>query len=348
MSFQQPPLPYGLDALRPFLGEEQMTYHYGKHHAAYFKKLNAPGRGQAGGRVCRCGRGGPVAAGRSSTTPPRPGTTRSSGTACRPPAAASPRASCCRPSSAISADLDDFKKEFSEKAANLFGSGWTWLAADKQGKLEIMPLGNADTPLKHDREPILTLDVWEHAYYIDYRNERPRFIEGFWTQGELGLRRQVPGRAGQVGGSRINCSQRKQPHSVWPWCRCTAACRGRSPTEPHRRVVAVLRPSHTAALKAPEPEDAARRGRETSRVATRTELAGFRFSGRQRSVVLLYGPVRAGRVGQAREKRAGPESRSGVFFCWTQAAGANRANPAHLGAFARCPRPASRPRGRGP
>ena len=53
---------------------------------------------------------------------------------------------------------------------------------DKQGKLEIMPLSNADTPLKHDRTPILTLDVWEHAYYIDYRNLRPKFIEGFWTK----------------------------------------------------------------------------------------------------------------------------------------------------------------------
>ena len=78
--------------------------------------------------------------------------------------------------------LAQFTQQFAEKAANLFGSGWTWLAADKQGKLEIMPLGNADTPLRHDREPVLTLDVWEHAYYIDYRNERPRFIDSFWSK----------------------------------------------------------------------------------------------------------------------------------------------------------------------
>ena len=77
---------------------------------------------------------------------------------------------------------DKFKQAFSDKAAKLFGSGWAWLAVDKQGKLEIMPLSNADTPLKHDRTPILTLDVWEHAYYIDYRNLRPKFIEGFWTK----------------------------------------------------------------------------------------------------------------------------------------------------------------------
>ncbi|MBI3211554.1 MAG: superoxide dismutase, partial [Simkania negevensis] len=75
--------------------------------------------------------------------------------------------------------LDEFIKQFSSAAATLFGSGWAWLATDAQGKLEIMPLSNADTPLKHGKHPILTLDVWEHAYYIDYRNERPRFIEQF-------------------------------------------------------------------------------------------------------------------------------------------------------------------------
>ena len=74
---------------------------------------------------------------------------------------------------------EEFMKKFSDAAATLFGSGWAWLASDNQGKLEIMPLSNADTPLKHRKAPILTLDVWEHAYYIDYRNERPRFIEQF-------------------------------------------------------------------------------------------------------------------------------------------------------------------------
>jgi len=76
--------------------------------------------------------------------------------------------------------FDDFKSQFSTAAAKLFGSGWAWLAMDSAGKLEIMALSNADTPLRHGKEPILTLDVWEHAYYIDYRNQRPKFIEGFW------------------------------------------------------------------------------------------------------------------------------------------------------------------------
>jgi Fe-Mn family superoxide dismutase len=76
--------------------------------------------------------------------------------------------------------LAAFQKAMSEAAVKLFGSGWAWLAADPAGKLEIMPLGNADTPLKHDKEPVLTIDVWEHAYYIDFRNERPKYVEAFW------------------------------------------------------------------------------------------------------------------------------------------------------------------------
>jgi len=77
--------------------------------------------------------------------------------------------------------FEAFRKAISEAGVKLFGSGWAWLAADKQGKLEIMPLGNADTPLKHGKEPVLTIDVWEHAYYIDYRNERGKYVDGFWN-----------------------------------------------------------------------------------------------------------------------------------------------------------------------
>ncbi len=69
----------------------------------------------------------------------------------------------------------------SEAAIKLFGSGWAWLAADDNGNLEILPLGNADTPLKHGKTPLLTIDVWEHAYYVDYHNERPKYVDGFWN-----------------------------------------------------------------------------------------------------------------------------------------------------------------------
>jgi superoxide dismutase, Fe-Mn family len=181
MSFEQPKLPYALDALRPLCSEEQMTYHYAKHQAAYFKKLNSLVEGKP-----------------EASLSLRSVVLQSSGVVFNNAAQAWNHTffwNCMSPSGgglpkgevlqAIVRDFGGFeglKKEFSEKAAGLFGSGWTWLAADKQGKLEVMPLGNADTPLRHEREPVLTLDVWEHAYYIDYRNERPRFIEAFWSK----------------------------------------------------------------------------------------------------------------------------------------------------------------------
>lgn len=179
MAFQQPELRYALDALQPFLSKEQMTYHYGKHHAAYFKNLNALVEGK------------PEAA-----LPLREVVIKSSGGVFNNAAQASNHTffwNCLSPSGggepkgqllqAIARDFGSvagFQKAFSDAAKTLFGSGWAWLASDKQGKLEIMALGNADTPLKHEKEPLLTLDVWEHAYYIDYRNDRPKYIEGFW------------------------------------------------------------------------------------------------------------------------------------------------------------------------
>lgn len=74
----------------------------------------------------------------------------------------------------------NFKEQFSATAVKLFGAGWAWLAQNQEGKLEILPMKDAFTPLTENKTPILTLDVWEHAYYIDYRNARPKFVEGFW------------------------------------------------------------------------------------------------------------------------------------------------------------------------
>lgn len=179
MAFQLPELPYAIGALQPFLSEEQMQYHFGKHHAAYFNKLNALVDGKPGADL-----------------PLRDLVIESSGPVFNNAAQAWNHTlfwNCMSPSGggepgdevleSLKRDFGsfgDFRKAFSDAAASLFGSGWTWLAQDKQGKLEIMPLSNADTPLKHGKDPVLTLDVWEHAYYVDYRNERPRFIEGFW------------------------------------------------------------------------------------------------------------------------------------------------------------------------
>ena len=179
MPFQQPPLPFAMNAMKPFLSEEQLTYHYGKHHAAYFKNLNGlvEGKPEAGMslREVVVQSTGPVFNNAAQAW------NHSFYWDCMSPnGGGEPKGDLA---AALQRDFGSFvafQKAMSEAAVKLFGSGWTWLATDKQGKLEIMPLGNADTPLKHGKEPLLTIDVWEHAYYIDYRNERPKYIEAFW------------------------------------------------------------------------------------------------------------------------------------------------------------------------
>lgn len=180
MSYKQPELPYGIGALAPYLSEEQLTFHYGKHHAAYFAKLNS------------------LVAG----TPDEERTLEeliltSSGAIfnnaaqafnhsfywrCMAPGAGGEPTGNLRAAVERSFhSFEEFQDHFSQAAAGLFGSGWTWLAADENRTLEILALSNADTPQKHGKHPILTIDVWEHAYYVDYRNDRLKYIGGFWN-----------------------------------------------------------------------------------------------------------------------------------------------------------------------
>jgi len=179
MPFTQPPLPYPLEALEPYLSKEQMSFHYGKHHAAYFTNLNRLTEGKPEAEMSL-----------------REVVVKSTGPVFNNAAQAWNHTfyfNCMKPggggeptgklAQAIVRDFgsfQDFQKAFNDAAVALFGSGWLWLATDKQGKLELMPGGNADTPIKHGKEAVLTIDVWEHAYYIDYRNERGRFVNGFW------------------------------------------------------------------------------------------------------------------------------------------------------------------------
>ena len=128
---------------------------------------------------------------RCSTTRPRPGTTASTGTACRPEGGGEPHGDLAAAIQRDFGSFADFQQAMSEAAVKLFGSGWAWLAADTAGKLQIVPLGNADTPLKHGKEPVLTIDLWEHAYYIDFRNERAKIRRWFLGGCQLGLRRKV-------------------------------------------------------------------------------------------------------------------------------------------------------------
>jgi superoxide dismutase, Fe-Mn family len=181
MPFQQPPLPFAMTAMKPFLSEEQLHYHYDKHHAAYFKNLNGLVEGKPEAsmtlrEVVVKSPAGPVFNNSAQAW------NHSFYWDCMMPGGGGePKGDLAAAIARDFGSFDAFKKSMSEAGVKLFGSGWAWLAADKQGKLEIMPLGNADIPLKHGKEPVLTVDVWEHAYYVDYRNERPKYVDGFWS-----------------------------------------------------------------------------------------------------------------------------------------------------------------------
>lgn len=178
-AFQQPALPFAMNAMKPFLSEEQLLYHYTKHHAANFKILNdlVKGKPEAGMslREVILQSTGPLFNNAAQAW------NHSFYWDCMSPTGGGePKGDLA---AAIQRDFGSFaafQKAMSEAAVKLFGSGWAWLVADKKGKLAIMSLGNADTPFKHGMEPVLTIDVWEHAYYIDYRNERAKYVEAFW------------------------------------------------------------------------------------------------------------------------------------------------------------------------
>ena len=178
MTFELPKLPYAEDALAPTISKETISYHYGKHHQTYVTNLNKLVVGtEFDGRnleeIIKCAKGGlfnNAAQVYNHTfywnclTPNK-----------------------TEPTSALKAGLieafgsvEEFKKEFSAAAVATFGSGWAWLVKDSEGKLSITTTSNAGCPLTENKKPLLTFDVWEHAYYVDYRNARPKYVESLW------------------------------------------------------------------------------------------------------------------------------------------------------------------------
>jgi len=179
-----PELPYRLDALEPHLSRETLDYHYGKHHRAYVNNLNELVKGtdyenMSLEAVIRAARRAPV-----RSNPLYNNAAQAWNHAfywqCLTPQDTSPDPRLRDALSAGFGSLDDFQQQFSRAAVATFGSGWTWLVAGNHGRLEIVSTGNADNPLAEGRVPLLTCDVWEHAYYIDYRNARTEYLDAFW------------------------------------------------------------------------------------------------------------------------------------------------------------------------
>ena len=179
MAFELPKLPYKLNSLVPYISEETLDYHYGKHHQAYVNNLNnlVPGTEfeNAGlEAIIKKAEGGiynNAAQVWNHTfyfeTFSKDGRKMPAGVL----------------SDAISSSFgsfDAFREQFNKAAASLFGAGWAWLVKNENGTLQILQESNAGNPLRKGLSPIMTCDVWEHAYYIDYRNRRPDYIKSFW------------------------------------------------------------------------------------------------------------------------------------------------------------------------
>ncbi len=180
MAFELPELPYSLNGLEPSISAETLEYHYGKHHQAYVTNLNNLVKDteyeelslddiikKADGGIfnnaaqhwnhsfywnCLNANGG-----------------------------GEPQGELLDTINSTFGSFAEFKDEFTQTAIKTFGSGWAWLVKNKDGSIAITSTGNAGNPMTDNQKPLLTCDVWEHAYYIDYRNSRPKYLEAFWN-----------------------------------------------------------------------------------------------------------------------------------------------------------------------
>jgi Fe-Mn family superoxide dismutase len=181
MPFTLPPLPYAMNALAPLISQETLEYHYGKHHQAYVTNLNnlIPGtefealsleeiimKAPAGGIFNNAAQ---VWNHTFYWNSLRPATDNNQ-----------PQGALAEAIVKNFGSFEAFKEQFNKAATGTFGSGWAWLVADHSGNLSISSTSNAGTPLTDNKIPLLTCDVWEHAYYIDYRNARPTYVSKFW------------------------------------------------------------------------------------------------------------------------------------------------------------------------
>jgi len=180
MSFELPALPYAIDALAPHISQETLEFHHGKHHNTYVVKLNGllPGsefEGKSLEDIIKTS-SGPVFNNAAQIW-----NHTFYWNSLSPTGGNAPTGAIADAINATWGSFDEFKAALNDKAVNNFGSSWTWLVKNADGSLEIVNTSNAGCPLTTDQKAILTVDLWEHAYYIDYRNVRPDYLAGFWN-----------------------------------------------------------------------------------------------------------------------------------------------------------------------
>jgi superoxide dismutase, Fe-Mn family len=176
MAFELPPLPYPKDALEPHMSERTLSFHHGKHHQTYVNNLNGliegtPYENSSLEEIILAAEPGGLFNNAAQTW------NHTFFWNCMTPGGGGEPDGDLRTAIEGSfGSVDDFLQTFTDKAKTLFGSGWTWLAKGDDG-LEVLQTKDADLPLKHGKTALLTIDVWEHAYYLDYQNARPAYIE---------------------------------------------------------------------------------------------------------------------------------------------------------------------------
>lgn len=180
MQHELPKLPYALDALEPYISRETLEYHYGKHHQAYVNNLNnlIPGTEFEDASLEEIIK---TASGGLFNNAAQVWNHSFYWKCLSPNGGGEPRGMLGESIQKSFGSFEDFKGAFTKSAVTNFGSGWTWLTQGEDGKLEIVNTGNAHTPLVSGKNTLLTIDVWEHAYYIDYRNARAKYVEAFWN-----------------------------------------------------------------------------------------------------------------------------------------------------------------------
>jgi Fe-Mn family superoxide dismutase len=180
MAFELPPLPYADNALAPHISDRTISFHYGKHHAAYVNNLNGLIDGTDFAEASLDDIVRAAEPGGLFNNAAQVWNHTFYWNSMSPDGGGDPSADLAAAIESSFGSVDGFKEQFKADAVGNFGSGWTWLVRQHDG-LAIVKTDDADTPLAHGQTALLTIDVWEHAYYLDYQNARPKYIEAWWN-----------------------------------------------------------------------------------------------------------------------------------------------------------------------